>query len=467
MELIIPFNHQPAGAPSVGSSPQAAAYAGHGRTFHSELEATAQRGSADETPVTSSPTTTAARVESAGVDEHASDAPPEEVLEDEETLDRALHWWGVLAVSDHSAQAEPLAGGEGAMVGHEGEPDCGGCADASDVTAAAAAAVSGQAMPTAPTTGQESTDGSALPSAEALGSKVALPAESVGERGPSRVSLPPVSPSRSTEAQSVVGGDDAHNGRTADLIPQLEARQSAADKVEPIMFQARATQTSEGEAAAGLSESGHDEAAAPHLSDIALAGIEPEDPAQSEPGDHRFDSDQQAGQTFEFNGRSEQEVGGAAASSAQPSFVSEMGHAGRGALAASSGAPVAPGAMETPILPSASVRLDVPQGEGEPVRLHVSLVQQTVYARIVTSQTDVQEYFARHHDRLAASLEAHGLEMGQLQVDSGGREQQAPQSWWQEEPRATVSRVGETEGRPTGSEPGPVGERRSRLHIVA
>ena len=79
---------------------------------------------------------------------------------------------------------------------------------------------------------------------------------------------------------------------------------------------------------------------------------------------------------------------------------------------------------------SPSVRLDLAHVDGEPLQVHVSLVHQTVYARIVTSQTDVQDFLARNQGRLEASLEQHGLEVGQFLVDSGSHHHHRSSQEW-------------------------------------
>jgi hypothetical protein len=81
-----------------------------------------------------------------------------------------------------------------------------------------------------------------------------------------------------------------------------------------------------------------------------------------------------------------------------------------------------PGASWDTFTPRA-MRLELQSPDGPPVRLHVSLVEQTVYARVVTDQTEVQDFLLKNQSRLESQLNNHGLEMGQFSVLADGQGQ--------------------------------------------
>ncbi|HSE58985.1 MAG TPA: flagellar hook-length control protein FliK [Nitrospiraceae bacterium] len=86
-----------------------------------------------------------------------------------------------------------------------------------------------------------------------------------------------------------------------------------------------------------------------------------------------------------------------------------------------------------------AMRLELQSPDGPPLRLHVSLVEQTVYAKVVTDQPDVQDFLLRNQSRLESQLHSHGLEMGQFSV-SVDRQGQEPLSYgwekiWQQSDR--------------------------------
>lgn len=466
MELAIPVNPL-ASVPPAGSPHQAAARGGHGRAFQSDLDAATQRGTQHETPAPSSPKTSVGRVESGEADEDSSGAETEAVLEADESRDIALHWLNGLSATDHAAPPEVPAESEGAIVSHQSEVDCAACAEPVLVGATAAASIEPPG-PTVSSMGQDPNGGTPLPSGEEPVSNAKTPALPTGEPGAPRASSPLVSTSGSHQALYPGDGDAPTEDATATLTPPVETHEPVADSAEPIMLRAQDTSTRQGEATAGSSEGGQNEAGGSQLSEVTTTGIERDESTHRESGDRSFASDEQASQAFEFNGRADPEVGGSPPSTTPPTFVSEVRQAARGPMAEASSAPAVPGAVEAPVPSSASVRLDVPQIEGEPVRLHVSLVQHTVYARVVTSQVDVQDYLVRHQDRLAANLQSHGLEMGQLQVDVGARGQQhMPQGWTPQPPPLSTDRLNEALPALEVLEPGRLTERRSRLDVVA
>lgn len=86
-----------------------------------------------------------------------------------------------------------------------------------------------------------------------------------------------------------------------------------------------------------------------------------------------------------------------------------------------------------------TMRLELQSPDGPPLRLHVSLVEQTVYAKVVTDQPEVQDFLLRNQSRLESQLQSHGLEMGQFSV-SVDRQGQEPLSYgwekiWQQSDR--------------------------------
>lgn len=84
-------------------------------------------------------------------------------------------------------------------------------------------------------------------------------------------------------------------------------------------------------------------------------------------------------------------------------------------------------AMWDPSAPRA-LRLELQSPDGPPVRLHVSLVEQTVYATVMTDHTEVQDFLLKNQSRLESQLHHHGLEMGQFSV-LVDREGQGPSSY--------------------------------------
>ncbi|MEX5214329.1 MAG: flagellar hook-length control protein FliK [Nitrospiraceae bacterium] len=84
-------------------------------------------------------------------------------------------------------------------------------------------------------------------------------------------------------------------------------------------------------------------------------------------------------------------------------------------------------AMWDPSAPRA-LRLELQSPDGPPVRLHVSLVEQTVHATVMTDHTEVQDFLLKNQSRLESQLHHHGLEMGQFSV-LVDREGQGPSSY--------------------------------------
>jgi hypothetical protein len=92
---------------------------------------------------------------------------------------------------------------------------------------------------------------------------------------------------------------------------------------------------------------------------------------------------------------------------------------------------VAPAVVEAPTtrilaeLPlPASVRFEVQPGDMGRIRVHLSVVDHTVYTNVMTERVDAQEFLVRSADRFEAGLAAHGLDVGRFQVDVQGQGRQ-------------------------------------------
>jgi hypothetical protein len=92
---------------------------------------------------------------------------------------------------------------------------------------------------------------------------------------------------------------------------------------------------------------------------------------------------------------------------------------------------VAPAAVEvaTVKIPAelplpASVRFEVQPGDMGRIRVHLSVVDHTVYTSVMTERVDAQEFLVRSADRFEAGLAAHGLDVGRFQVDVQGQGRQ-------------------------------------------
>lgn len=132
--------------------------------------------------------------------------------------------------------------------------------------------------------------------------------------------------------------------------------------------------------------------------------------------------------------------------------------------------PTLPSAVQWDTSSSRAMRLDLPSPDGQPLRLHVSLVEQTVYAKIVTDQPDVQDFLLRNQSRLESQLHNHGLEMGQFSV-SVDRQGQEPLSYgwekiWQQSNRRSGEGAAPTEVDAGGSASFDAGEPR-RVNLFA
>jgi len=85
-------------------------------------------------------------------------------------------------------------------------------------------------------------------------------------------------------------------------------------------------------------------------------------------------------------------------------------------------APTVAAHPESPL--PASVRFEVQQGDMGRIRVHLSVVDHTVYTNVMTERVETHDFLVRNSERFEAGLGEHGLEMGRFQVDvqSQGRQ---------------------------------------------
>lgn len=69
----------------------------------------------------------------------------------------------------------------------------------------------------------------------------------------------------------------------------------------------------------------------------------------------------------------------------------------------------------------ASVRFEVQPGDMGRIRVHLSVVDHTVYTNVVTDRVEAHDHLVRSSDRFEAGLAAHGLEVGRFHVDVQGQ----------------------------------------------
>jgi hypothetical protein len=92
--------------------------------------------------------------------------------------------------------------------------------------------------------------------------------------------------------------------------------------------------------------------------------------------------------------------------------------------ASPSGRTASPTAVEAPTVAAhpesplpASVRFEVQPGDMGRIRVHLSVVDHTVYTNVMTERVDTHDFLVRNSERFEAGLGAHGLEVGRFQVD--------------------------------------------------
>ncbi len=111
------------------------------------------------------------------------------------------------------------------------------------------------------------------------------------------------------------------------------------------------------------------------------------------------------------------------ASSGASSFNSQASPApSRAAVSAAVEVPTVKVPAELPL--PASVRFEVQPGDMGRIRVHLSVVDHTVYTSVMTERVDAQEFLVRSADRFEAGLAAHGLDVGRFQVDVQGQGRQ-------------------------------------------
>jgi hypothetical protein len=101
--------------------------------------------------------------------------------------------------------------------------------------------------------------------------------------------------------------------------------------------------------------------------------------------------------------------------------------------AASVEAPTVTAPLESSL--PASVRFEVQQGDMGRIRVHVSVVDHTVYTNVMTERVEAHDFLVKGSERYEAGLAAHGLDVGRFQVDvqGQGREHGDRGAWSQEQ----------------------------------
>ena len=72
----------------------------------------------------------------------------------------------------------------------------------------------------------------------------------------------------------------------------------------------------------------------------------------------------------------------------------------------------------------ASVRFEVQPGDMGRIRVHLSVVDHTVYTNVMTERVEAHDFLVKGSDRFEAGLAAHGLDVGRFQVDVQGQGRQ-------------------------------------------
>jgi hypothetical protein len=87
-------------------------------------------------------------------------------------------------------------------------------------------------------------------------------------------------------------------------------------------------------------------------------------------------------------------------------------------------------AAESPLSPS--VRFEVHPDDMGRVRVHLSVVDHTVYTNVMTERVEAHDFLLRNSERFEAGLATHGLDVGRFQVDvqTQGRDHPRDGSAW-------------------------------------
>ena len=98
-------------------------------------------------------------------------------------------------------------------------------------------------------------------------------------------------------------------------------------------------------------------------------------------------------------------------------------------------APRGPSILESPL--PASVRFEVQPGDMGRIRVHLSIVDHTVYTNVTTERLDTHDLLVKSSERYEAGLAAHGLDVGRFQVDVQAQAREHPgrgSAWSHESP---------------------------------
>jgi hypothetical protein len=79
-----------------------------------------------------------------------------------------------------------------------------------------------------------------------------------------------------------------------------------------------------------------------------------------------------------------------------------------------------------------SVRFEVHPDDMGRVRVHLSVIDHTVYTNVMTERVEAHDFLVRNSERFEAGLATHGLDVGRFQVDvqTQGREHHRDGSAW-------------------------------------
>lgn len=113
------------------------------------------------------------------------------------------------------------------------------------------------------------------------------------------------------------------------------------------------------------------------------------------------------------------EAGANQATSAGTSFLSPQPAPAPMRSSANVEMPTVTAPLESPL--PASVRFEVQQGDMGRIRVHLSVVDHTVYTNVMTERVEAHDFLVKGSERYEAGLAAHGLDVGRFQVDVQGQ----------------------------------------------